>query len=198
MHDRQADELAVGDARRAPQTLPGGQEIIDEHVNDGMIGGRGVEPPGSRLRACLPSKWGWRGTSASIERHRYGGVRAITTPPVNTKTRAKVLLTRVGGCCSARTIYNLNGVFNYLHVGWWLRAHGLEPEARFSTRDEVFRHIAADIADDDVLYLEFGVRWGASLRRWSELLRNPRSELLRVRQLPGIAARLESRGARSG
>jgi Macrocin-O-methyltransferase (TylF) len=97
--------------------------------------------------------------------------------PVNAKTRTKVILTRVGAACSARTVYNLNGVFNYLHVGWWLRAHGLEPEALFSTRDEVFRYIAADIADDDVLYLEFGVRRGASLRRWSELLRNPRSEL---------------------
>jgi hypothetical protein len=90
---------------------------------------------------------------------------------------AKVLLTRLGSVCSARAIYNLNGVFNYLHVGWWLRAHGFRPATRVGSREELFRLIAAGIADRTVLYLEFGVAKGGSIRQWSTLLRNPRSML---------------------
>ncbi len=93
------------------------------------------------------------------------------------KATAKVLLTRLGSVCSSRAIYNLNGVFNYLHVGWWLRAHGFRPSSRVSSRDELFRRIAAEVAERQVLYLEFGVAQGSSIRRWSELLHNPRSAL---------------------
>jgi hypothetical protein len=93
------------------------------------------------------------------------------------KAIAKVLLTRLGSVCSARAIYNLNGVFNYLHVGWWLRARGFRQTARFSSRDELFRHIASEVAEREVLYLEFGVARGSSIRQWSELLRNPHSSL---------------------
>jgi Macrocin-O-methyltransferase (TylF) len=93
------------------------------------------------------------------------------------KAIAKILLTRLGSVCSAQTIYNLNGVFNYLHVGWWLRAHGFRPSARVGSRDELFRRIASDVAEREVLYLEFGVAQGSSIRQWSELLRNPRSTL---------------------
>lgn len=97
--------------------------------------------------------------------------------PILDKRVVKALLTRLGAFCSARTVYNLNGVFNYLHVGWWLRAHGFESRVRHATREEVFRDIAASISKRRVLYLEFGVREGASLRTWCGLLENPRSEL---------------------
>ena len=93
------------------------------------------------------------------------------------KAPAKILLTRLGAACSARLIYELNGVFNYLHVGWWLPAHGFRPRVLARSRDEVFEHIATEVGDRDVLYLEFGVARGASLRQWSGLLRNPSSAL---------------------
>jgi Macrocin-O-methyltransferase (TylF) len=93
------------------------------------------------------------------------------------KLSAKVLLTRLGSVCNERAIYNLNGIFNYLHVGWWLRAHGFQPRVRLRTRELLFRHIAAEIGDRKVLYLEFGVAQGASIREWSELLRHPDSTL---------------------
>jgi hypothetical protein len=96
---------------------------------------------------------------------------------VDEKALWKILLTRLGSVCSARAIYNLNGVFNYLHVGWWLRAHNFRPKARFRSRDALFRHIANEIAEKQVLYLEFGVAQGGSIRQWSQLLHNPRSSL---------------------
>ena len=93
------------------------------------------------------------------------------------RAAAKVLLTRLGSVCSARAIYNLNGVFNYLHVGWWLRAHGFRPRVRVGSREQLFRLLATEIAERHVLYLEFGVAKGGSIRQWSALLRNPRSML---------------------
>jgi Macrocin-O-methyltransferase (TylF) len=93
------------------------------------------------------------------------------------KAPAKVLLARLGSLCSAGVLYNLNGVFNYLHVGWWLHAHGFRPRVRVRSREELFRHIAGEVAERDVLYLEFGVANGASMRQWSRLLRSPRAAL---------------------
>jgi hypothetical protein len=87
------------------------------------------------------------------------------------------MLTRLGSVCSARAIYNLNGVFNYLHAGWWLQAHRFRPGVRVGSREELFRIMAAEIAERIVLYLEFGVAKGASIRQWSRLLRNPQSAL---------------------
>jgi O-methyltransferase len=48
---------------------------------------------------------------------------------------------------------------------------------RVDSRDKVFGIAAQEICDREVLYLEFGVYRGASMRTWSSLLRNPRSKL---------------------
>jgi Macrocin-O-methyltransferase (TylF) len=93
------------------------------------------------------------------------------------KATLKIALARIGAVCSPRVVYALNGTFNYLHVGWWLREHGYEPDNRVRTRDELFDLVATEAGDRDVLYLEFGVHTGASIRRWSGLLRSPRSHL---------------------
>jgi hypothetical protein len=89
----------------------------------------------------------------------------------------KIALTRLGSLCGPRVVYNLNGAFNYLHVGWWLRAHGFRPRTWVGSREDLFRRLADDLGDRDVLYLEFGVAAGASMRQWSRLLRNPHSVL---------------------
>lgn len=93
------------------------------------------------------------------------------------KAPAKVALTRLGSRCGPGLLYNLNGALNYLYVGWWMRAHGFTPAARLGSREELLRWLGARVGDEDVLYLEFGVAAGASIRLWSELLHNPRSAL---------------------
>lgn len=93
------------------------------------------------------------------------------------KLALKATLTRLGALCSAAVIYSLNGVFNYLHVGWWLRAHGYTTTVRVKSRYELFDRIAAEVGDQAVLYLEFGVHAGVSMRYWSRLLKSPRSRL---------------------
>lgn len=57
-----------------------------------------------------------------------------------------------------------------------MRTRGLSP-ARFSDRDALFGEVAKPIANEYVLYLEFGVAQGASMRSWSRLLRNPATQL---------------------
>jgi hypothetical protein len=86
-------------------------------------------------------------------------------------------LTRLGTRCSRRTIHRLNAVVNYLEAGRWMRERGFDTGRRVDTREEIFELIAADVADEAVLYLEFGVFEGASMRTWSGLLRNPRAQL---------------------
>lgn len=65
---------------------------------------------------------------------------------------------------------------NYLSVGQWLRARGFEPR-RVGSREDVFRAIAGNVGDRRVLYLEFGVFQGESMRVWSALLRHPEAQL---------------------
>ena len=98
-------------------------------------------------------------------------------PLADRKLIPKLLMTRLGRHCGPRAVYNLNGMFNYLHAGWWLRAHGFEPEARVWSRERLFDLLAGDIGDRRVLYLEFGVHQGASIRYWSNLLRHPDARL---------------------
>jgi hypothetical protein len=129
------------------------------------------------IRVLLSPMRGFRAGKSRGDRSLPTGARPLPPGRGDRKAIPKILLTRLGSLCNQQTIYNLNGVFNYLHVGWWLKAHGFRPAVRFGSRDEVFRHIASKLADREVLYLEFGVAQGASIRRWSELLRNPKSSL---------------------
>jgi Macrocin-O-methyltransferase (TylF) len=93
------------------------------------------------------------------------------------KLPLKVALTRLGAWCNPALVYGLNGFFNYLHVGWWLRTHGYKPGVLVRSRYELFDLAAAEISERDVLYLEFGVHAGVSMRYWAQLLKSPRSQL---------------------
>ena len=64
-----------------------------------------------------------------------------------------------------------------LEMGGWLRAAGYGSRTLASTREELFREIARDVRERNVLYMEFGVWQGASVRIWSDLLKNPASNL---------------------
>jgi Macrocin-O-methyltransferase (TylF) len=93
------------------------------------------------------------------------------------KLPAKILLTRLGARCNERTIYNLNGAFNYLHVGWWLRAHRFDTSVRCSSRYAIFDRIALDVGRRKTLYIEFGVYEGLALNYWTGLLQHPEARL---------------------
>jgi hypothetical protein len=89
----------------------------------------------------------------------------------------KYWLTRAGESVSPSVIYNLDATINYLEVGRWMVANGYDASRRVDRREQLFDIVAAEIAQRDVLYMEFGVYRGEATRYWSKLLRNPRSKL---------------------
>jgi len=88
-------------------------------------------------------------------------------------------LFRIGEYLTAPQIHKLNGVINFLELGRWFKANGysFRSSSRFARQSDLYAAIASKIEDEVVLYLEFGVWQGASLRVWSRLLRNPLSSL---------------------
>lgn len=89
----------------------------------------------------------------------------------------KAWLTRVGVHVSARTVHRLNAALNYVEVGRWMAAHNFDTSRRARDRRQIFAAVADEVADQRVLYLEFGVHRGESMRLWSELLRHPEAAL---------------------
>jgi hypothetical protein len=101
----------------------------------------------------------------------------------------KAALTRIGERLTARALYALNACLNYLYVGWWMRERGYTPCRRLSHhRDDVFDELGARVANERVLYLEFGVASGESICRWSRLLLNPESKLHGFDSFEGLPA----------
>lgn len=89
----------------------------------------------------------------------------------------KYWLTRAGELVSPSMIHNLDATLNYLEVGRWMRANGYDATCRVEQREQLFNIAAAQVAQRDVLYMEFGVYQGDATRYWSKLLRSPRSKL---------------------
>jgi hypothetical protein len=89
----------------------------------------------------------------------------------------KGLLLRLGSHFNANILDQFDSVLNYLEVGHWMKGRGIDASERVLSREELFRKLAAQIGDKEVLYLEFGVASGNSIQYWAQLLRNPRSNL---------------------
>jgi len=89
----------------------------------------------------------------------------------------KAALARVGPLVSESTVHTLNAMLNYLETGRWLAAHELRSRVRRRTDKELFDLILADVAAERVLYLEFGVYRGESMRYWASKLTHPESAL---------------------
>lgn len=89
----------------------------------------------------------------------------------------QIILTRIGGFVQASHVRALNGALNYLETGRWFRSQGFGAFPRYRHRSELHSAIAGRFAEERILYLEFGVYRGESLRLWSKLLRNADSAL---------------------
>ena len=95
-------------------------------------------------------------------------------------------LTKIGAHVSTTTIHRLNAIVNYLETGRWMRAHGFDRVARFPTRYALFDSVAKLLTGQRVLYLEFGVHRGDSIRHWSELLSHSESHLVGFDSFEGL------------
>ncbi len=86
-------------------------------------------------------------------------------------------LNYLGGLCSSPFLQRLNQCLDYLWVGNWFRSHHFSLPRLAASKLDVFEAAAGDLRDSQVLYLEFGVAFGDSIRTWCQLLRNPRAKL---------------------
>lgn len=90
--------------------------------------------------------------------------------------RVKAALVRTGAWLPPKAHHKLNAAVNYLYLGRWLAGRNHRPEV-VADRFAVFRLVASLLGERQVLYLEFGVAEGDSMRYWASLLRHPKSEL---------------------
>lgn len=82
-------------------------------------------------------------------------------------------LTIAGAAMSESVLHQLQMVVNYLKLGRWMKQHSFAVRKRVPTRNHVFGEVASLVENDRVLYLEFGVFQGASMRFWSKALKHP-------------------------
>jgi len=89
----------------------------------------------------------------------------------------KSMLVDLGSLCGPKALHLLSASVNYLEVGHWMKSQGFHTCKRVSKRRDLFDQIAERVGEKKVLYLEFGVAKGTSMRYWSNLLANPASAL---------------------
>lgn len=89
----------------------------------------------------------------------------------------KKWLTFIGVRLSPYTLLQLQLAVNQMKLGRWMSDHNFHFDHRVTDRDAVFAAVAERVRDQRVLYLEFGVFKGASMRYWSRELKHPESQL---------------------
>ncbi len=82
-------------------------------------------------------------------------------------------LTLVGSVISPKGLHHVEMIVNYMKLGRWMRDNGFEAKRRLPHREAVFDTVINEVREQQVLYLEFGVFEGASMRYWSESLGHP-------------------------
>ncbi|HXY51087.1 MAG TPA: TylF/MycF/NovP-related O-methyltransferase [Terriglobales bacterium] len=70
-----------------------------------------------------------------------------------------------------------NAALNYLVVGRWMQDNGFQAIPRLPSKWRVFDQIASEVGEKRVLYLEFGVYKGWTMKYWSKVLRHRESHL---------------------
>jgi len=102
------------------------------------------------------------------------------------RQRFKQFLTTIGAWMGAPRLHQLQMGLNYMKLGSWMAMNNFPTGRRLSTRQEVFDAVAEQVRDKPVLYLEFGVFKGASMRYWSNALKNPSARLYGFDSFEGL------------
>jgi hypothetical protein len=99
-----------------------------------------------------------------------------------------VALVRLGSKLPERVHYELNGALNYLWIGGWMRTHNFVPRNTLPDRYALFDEILVSVGDSKLIYLEFGVSSGDSLRYWVSRQSSPASEFHGFDSFEGLPA----------
>jgi O-methyltransferase len=97
--------------------------------------------------------------------------------PRRFRAAVKVGLVRLGSRLPERVHYELNAALNYLWAGAWTRRRGFVPLQTVPDRYAIFDRILEAAGSSKLVYLEFGVGTGDSMRYWASAHTNAASEL---------------------
>lgn len=95
-----------------------------------------------------------------------------------------------------KVIHQFQMIVQYLRLGRWMKNHGYQFPKRVRSRDQVFATVASEFQEKRVLYLEFGVYRGSSMRWWSAALKNPASNLLGFDSFEGLPEDFDDAGGK--
>lgn len=107
--------------------------------------------------------------------------------------RSKRVLASIGAFVPTRRLLDLQMVLNYMRLGRWMHDHGFACRTRHVTREECWEAVVDMIGHRPVLYLEFGVYQGRSLRYWATLLTHPDSQLHGFDSFEGLPETFDER-----
>ena len=85
----------------------------------------------------------------------------------------KHLLTLIGPWCSKRRLRHLQALVDYMKLGHWMHEHEFTFSQRVLCREDMWDVVVGQVWNQRVLYLEFGVWRGQSMRYWSRRLKHP-------------------------
>ncbi|MGH7988261.1 MAG: class I SAM-dependent methyltransferase [Candidatus Binataceae bacterium] len=111
------------------------------------------------------------------------------------KSMVKAFANELGARMPGSTVSKLASLLNYLETGRWMKERDFSPTIRVDNRIELIKRLAAPIAGQEVLYLEFGVWQGEMIRLWSQLLTNPASRLHGFDSFEGLPEAWDNRDA---
>jgi hypothetical protein len=83
----------------------------------------------------------------------------------------------IGARLSPARLHQIQMMVNYMRLGNWMARHGYRVARRLPDRYAVFEVVAEQVRHKRVLYLEFGVFQGASMRYWASALKHPEARL---------------------
>ena len=106
----------------------------------------------------------------------------------------KYVCTIMGSKLSLPRLHQLQMVINYMKVGSWMDKQGFRVRYRVVDRNSVFSAVSQLLSDKPVLYLEFGVYKGDSMRYWSSALMNPETILHGFDSFEGLPEHFDIEG----
>jgi hypothetical protein len=109
------------------------------------------------------------------------------------KQRCKRAITNAGGLTPLAGCHKIRISLTYRRVGNWVTTRELTIDGRFPDRRGVFAEMARAVGDQPLLYLEFSVHEGTSLREWSLL---PGTRLLNFNSFRGLPNGFDVRNGR--
>jgi Macrocin-O-methyltransferase (TylF) len=121
-------------------------------------------------------------------------------PPLgqSTKLVAKRTMFAVFWRCPSIFVRILQKFIGVLDFPSWMRMHFSAAPRHFANRYQIFDFIGEQIVGKQVLYLEFGVYEGESIKYWSQILKDPESILHGFDSFEGLPEDWNHAHARGG